>query len=519
MAIKIVKQRKVLESALEPTDKNWLWLHTKDGERVLEEFINGKWTVVSGTSKALEDAVTRTELDRSISAARTSITDALKDYVDQHSGGGGTTPPEVTKKDLNDLINTVNRSIDTLATNIDELLAGKQDTLSAGRGINISSSNEISCTIPSGGGGDGTSIAIVEEGTETDDDTFYFFSKSPSQGVGLYNILLRDSVYGEDVYSPGILYHLDDEVNYSVVNRSDNISFDDNKVYCCGKLTAMKRYGEVTLSSLVKYSDTLSTALLVLKVAGPFFEDETDVTVAWNDNTVAVEILGENNIWTRLHSGSSLKFTYNDFCEARKLRIIRLDVPDTSNSAVSISKKLVNVTFNNGVENTVCRVIFSSGTLFFKSASNPIEYADGTNTYPTEYVPNADAVFINERDYNVFYALMTKANPDNLNCQVYHDAWIWDSGSPGDKKICYSTAYDPANSSARTRISADISEWGLAPLFCTINDNDVFRYGSKTWGSTLTDANKHVYRLQLKHRYATTVTEYGLMQFDPNDIC
>ena len=46
----VVKQRKILESPVEPKDKNWLWLSSKEGHAGLYVYRQGKWMPFSGGS-------------------------------------------------------------------------------------------------------------------------------------------------------------------------------------------------------------------------------------------------------------------------------------------------------------------------------------------------------------------------------------------------------------------------------------------------------------------------------------
>lgn len=74
-------QKKILQSALEPPSKEWLWLRPKDGRVTLYDFINGKWTpvtaeVITPDVKPADDYSTDIkELYRSVAQIRTEIAD------------------------------------------------------------------------------------------------------------------------------------------------------------------------------------------------------------------------------------------------------------------------------------------------------------------------------------------------------------------------------------------------------------------------------------------------------------
>lgn len=44
----IVKQRKILETPVEPKNKNWLWLAIEDDKPVLRTCVSGKWVPFAG---------------------------------------------------------------------------------------------------------------------------------------------------------------------------------------------------------------------------------------------------------------------------------------------------------------------------------------------------------------------------------------------------------------------------------------------------------------------------------------
>ena len=124
------------------------------------------------TAAALNDINDRVSEDEEVTAA------ALN-YLNEHGGGGGNPTVELTQAEYDALVSAGTVSADTYyiitdATPVDmsnyyttaqtnTLLAGKQDTLSAGRGISISS-NTISFDLPISAG---TGINSVAEGSNT----------------------------------------------------------------------------------------------------------------------------------------------------------------------------------------------------------------------------------------------------------------------------------------------------------------------------------------------------------------
>ena len=61
----VIKQKKILESPVEPQNNKWLWLSNKGNRPVLYAHFLGKWTPLLGTSTDTEmgfsyDEVTKT---------------------------------------------------------------------------------------------------------------------------------------------------------------------------------------------------------------------------------------------------------------------------------------------------------------------------------------------------------------------------------------------------------------------------------------------------------------------------
>lgn len=285
--------------------------------------------------------------------------------------------------------------------------------------------NKAFVRLVSSGGGGGSSVKIVNDGdSTTSENTLYFFVFSPSQFVGLYNKLLQNGTEGDVAYSESSLYEIESGY-FNVVGQqmlSTIITVLNNVVYCNGVMTHMKYYGTVLPSSLIKYADTSDTAFIELTVSGPFWAQVTSVTVTYN-GSVAEIYQKQSDGWELIQSGDVLQFTENDFYKARMLKVVRSDV-DYSQSVE------VQVTFNNGYEPKVVRVLFSKCLLFYKSgaclsdfdgtlvstntnaSTNPsmrMTRTDGTNSFQLKkagYMVVAKGIDIDLSKYNILYAVM-----------------------------------------------------------------------------------------------------------------
>ena len=51
-----IGEKRILRSALEPPNTNWLWLKTVNGTPVLHEYLSGKWVPFSGTGTIHPDS-------------------------------------------------------------------------------------------------------------------------------------------------------------------------------------------------------------------------------------------------------------------------------------------------------------------------------------------------------------------------------------------------------------------------------------------------------------------------------
>lgn len=100
MAITIGEKR-ILRSALEPPNTNWLWLKTTDGSPALYEYLSGKWVPFfgSGSSDLPDKYVTGISVNGG--AIQYPVSGIVSLTVE---GGGGYNPPPggIPKKDLSD---------------------------------------------------------------------------------------------------------------------------------------------------------------------------------------------------------------------------------------------------------------------------------------------------------------------------------------------------------------------------------------------------------------------------------
>ena len=322
-------------------------------------------------------------------------------------------------------------------------------------------------TPTSGGGGGG--IRVVDESdpnADTSDPTqTYFFSHSRLQGVGLYNILLQNgSLTGTDgviyTYHPGKFYRLYDDGSFDEVaaDADHYASFKDNIVYYNfkddkGELhsvrTTLERYGHLVFPHKYQYADTSDTAYYAVQVRGPFFAEATDVTLSYDPNALSVHVI-ENGAERQVNSGGILRFTYQDYYQARFLVVRRRysDIDELKRA------KDIEVTFNNGYEDTVVTFKYGAAKVFYKDGdTRPMSGVNGftpvAGTKPTVEpgtssftfsgsgkLKVAENVVIDQTKYNMFYVKVAN-NPgfDFLTLFARREGWTSD----------YFTVYGPTS--------------------------------------------------------------------------
>jgi len=95
MEIKRASERRILSSAIEPPNKNWLWLKTENDSITLNEYVNGKWTPISTatevpstpTSTTLPDQTSRIMLlSAKLSALEKTVRDNYQSLLEKING-------------------------------------------------------------------------------------------------------------------------------------------------------------------------------------------------------------------------------------------------------------------------------------------------------------------------------------------------------------------------------------------------------------------------------------------------
>ena len=131
------------------------------------------------------------------------------------------------------------------------------------------------------------------------------------QGVGIYNNLLNgesdiDYTYndgdGPEEFSESNLYSVNSLGYYNIVERAsdvengeaENIKVENNIVYCRSaknenkwNVTPYSYFGEV-ISKPYVHAETSIYANLVFFLKGPFYAEQTAVTIRFDENTVGI---------------------------------------------------------------------------------------------------------------------------------------------------------------------------------------------------------------------------------------
>ena len=318
----------------------------------------------------------------------------------------------------------------------------------------IYSDNSTSVVIPpaiisvyTSGSGEPTGVSNIEfvtdSATPTDaQDTLYFFLFSLLQGVGLYNNLLN----GRDTdleYKDNVLYSVNSKGYCDIVEPEGNIEIIDNRVWCCGKPTTMWNKGKIVTQTIV-YSTTSEYANLAFIVEGPFYSDETRVTVNYDDSLVEIvrypdsidydnnlTVLSDDVVFDNINSGDQIIVDADKFYVPIKLRIKRKNF-SASDVVQSFSTTIV---LNNGYENTEVKVHFCETVLFYKDGigyngfdvdnivmSRPSKVVNGTTHYSTA-TNNAEDGYIRLvlNSYCASYMWIYDKNARSDNDEVYID--------------------------------------------------------------------------------------------------
>ena len=328
----------------------------------------------------------------------------------------------------------------------------------------------------------------VYSSEENANATICFFPDGLLQGVGLYNILLRDgSITGNDgrvyKYNPNKLYHIYNDGSFEELENDETkgqwTTFDDtrNLVYYNyinrkghnRQLTTLKHYGEIIPSNTVLYAQTSDTAYFSLQVSGPFFGDDdgnTKVKVDFDDSKIQieqVEVTGitqyqtNKNEWlvrmarvdlypifniprvskTNITSGSYIQFDNTNYHKSKYFIIRRKYNKRTSGPAYEDLTIPLNttITLSTPVENIEVLVKFSKSYLLFKR--NEQSLTSLITPYNPKFKTNASG--------NIAYrGVVTKAtSQDALQNNLYitgsfaNDVVASNFNMNLDKKYCY----------------------------------------------------------------------------------
>jgi len=422
---------------------------------------------------------------------------------------GGTTPSDGGSGDQEHQYDgSVDTALDPNSQNpvansvVTEALGDKLEAgdIIPGTGVSISRSEvdgrpkvKISSTGGGQGGGGGAAVGFISDASEaTAGDTIYFFSNSPSQGVGSYNTLLQEgSLTGTDgktyVYHPGKLYHLYEDGSFIEIepDAKHYVTYSGNKVYynyeedgaMRSTLCAMPRYGTPVLNSRIKYADTSDTAILMMSVSGPFFAETTDVTVRFDPNKVRVYRY-ENGTLTELQNNSVLRYTYADFHLPRSLRVVRR----YSNADELASPMDTDVWMHTGAESVRVRVKFSAAKVFYKDGNTkPMSGVPGFNpatsdraqyltVNPDRFVVNgganviavASGITVDRRRRNVFYAkIVSHKNNPTFHGRAY---------TAGTGNVYYSTLYNSNSQTIEEKKNVFLQWNGAVSIQCYMQD-------------------------------------------------
>ena len=312
------------------------------------------------------------------------------------------------------------------------------------QGTTVQGEPHILMVYQEGSGGASSNVKIVtDSATPTDTpDTLYFFLFSLLQGVGLYNNLLNGRNTDLE-YKDNVLYSVNSAGYCDIVEPEGNIEIINNRVWCCGKPTTMWNKGKIVTQTIV-YSVTSEYANLAFIVEGPFYAEETRVSITYDDTLIEVirypdsieyneyiEVVSEDVVFENIDSGDEIIVDSDKFYIPIKLRIKRKNF-NPSDIVQSLSTA---ITLNNGYEETQVTVNFCETVLFYKDGvgyngfdvdniamSRPSKVKNGT-TYYSSAVNNAADGYINLllNTYCASYMWIYNKRTRDENEKVYID--------------------------------------------------------------------------------------------------
>ena len=305
---------------------------------------------------------------------------------------------------------------------------------------------------PTPGGGISVDVVNTEE-EATAEGTLYFFMHSPLQGVGLYDILLKEKhIIGLDgkeyFYSPRELYNVYPDGSFDVINQDEDhfittrdntviYNYRDNEGNLVSADTMLPRYGEIIVPHNIKYGDTADTIFFNIQVSGPFYEENTPVTIEYDSSLVEVKLItnivskvdtslsGENSdaktiyspVTEVIPSGSSITFTNDNYYTCKNLFIVR----KYTNYDELKTPLDTTVTFSTPVESNTVSCRFNKSYLFY---SNGI-----VNPMSSEGVPEALA-------NNFMQSILDGVDLPDTNLSIYkRNDYFWITGA-SSKGLC-----------------------------------------------------------------------------------
>lgn len=219
------------------------------------------------------------------------------------------------------------------------------------------------------------------------------------QGVGNYNNLLNgvndtESVYGEgtepEVFSESNLYSVNslgycdvvESASDVVSNSAELVTVENNKVYCCGTLTNYDYFGEVITHPYI-HSETSLYANLVFFLKGPFYAEETVVTIEFDETLIGItrypdsleysktdEVITPDAelLFSEIHSGDTFVIKNKDYYKPIKLRATRKDTTvEEVNDNYGVTPFTAYIDFDNGTgDKKRVSVRFCEVVLFYR---------------------------------------------------------------------------------------------------------------------------------------------------------
>lgn len=218
--------KKILQSAFEPTDKEWLWLTVADGKPVLRQHVNGKWADIGvvasidqqDTPAPSTPSTPSTPQDMSMYVTTTYLNSRLSGFVNTEYVNTTVSAAvdsvlstmsmryvrsESFESHVNNMMAVLNSHTDAingLGDDVDNIPNLYQTKLTAGTGISIDN-GVISCTVESGGGGTpGVGIDRISTDESAEDggvNTITFYLTDGTQ----QEFSVRNGSQGDDGYS------------------------------------------------------------------------------------------------------------------------------------------------------------------------------------------------------------------------------------------------------------------------------------------------------------------------------